>query len=503
MNKSSKTKNYPSTQPQIASSSDSAMKASVRRSLTQTSIADMTPEEFESRILEVNIKRPRTAYNFYISEMQEKEGGKVSEISKEYSKKWPKLTAKEKEKFEKLAQEDKERYNEHLILARKYVLAKPLKEAATARDIFIDEYVTDKIENGMDSKEARADAVEAWRNMTTNQKEAYEEKKEKHKELYEDIKNAKTAQLSGYTLFCKDRMMKARENNEKMRLQDCAEAWGKVKEATKEKYERYAQEVKEERQKNRDLYEVAYGVKPKRPLGPYNFYLMELAKENKFSGFKDAGKSWRNMSAEDKEKYLKVAKKAQLAYQIKKAEYTSTVRKSYSKAKSAFNFFVADQKNYPDDLPQGGFFNWCYDKWRKASDEIKKKYQKMADSAAKAHVRDRDELDTKVFDQPKKPLSGYNRYVKERLPLLKEQNPNKEHSEFFGMIGEEWKNLKIKNKEKYDAMYKEELQGYKDQLNEFRKNGFYTPSKMETKGKKSVSRSMSKDKASTKKSKAK
>jgi hypothetical protein len=367
----------------------------------------------------------------------------------------------------------------------------------------VDEYITDKMESGMDPKDARAEAVEAWRNMTMNQKEVYEEKKEKHKELYEDIKSAKTAQISGYTLFCKDKMMKARENNEKITLMDCAEAWSKVKDPIREKYEKYAQEVREERQKNRDLYELAYGVKPKRPLGPYNFFLMELAKDNKYSGFKDAAKMWRNLPAEEKEKFLKVSKKAQLAYQIKKAEYTSTVRKSYSKAKSAFNFFVADQKNYPDDLPQGGFFNWCYDKWRKASDEVKKKYQKMADQAAKEHSKDREELDSKIFDQPKKPLSGYNRYIKERVPQLKEVHPNKQNSEFFGMIADEWKNMKLKTKEKYDNLYKEELQAYKDKVNEFRKNGFYTPSKMDIKGKRSTSRSMSKDKASTKKPKVK
>ena len=181
-----KSKTYASTQPQTAK--DSATKSAVRRSLTQTSIADMTSDEFEARILDVNIKKPRSAYNFFISDMQEKEGsGKtITEINKEYSKKWPKLSTKEKEKYDKLAEEDKERYNEHLALVKKYVISKPLKEAASARSIFIDEYVTEKIENAqMDAKEARKEAAEAWRNMSMNQKEVYEEKKEKHKELPE------------------------------------------------------------------------------------------------------------------------------------------------------------------------------------------------------------------------------------------------------------------------------------------------------------------------------
>jgi hypothetical protein len=505
-------KNYASTQPHALENSG-RKSATKRVSLTQnTSIAEMTSEEFETRILDVNIKKPRSAYNFYIADMQEKEGsGKsITEAGKEFSKKWPKLSAKEKEKYEKQAQEDKERYNEHLLLVKKYIVSKPLREAASGRDIFIDEQVTEKMENGMDSKEARKEAIEAWRNMTTNQKEVYEEKKEKHRELYEDIKKAPTANVSGYTLFCRDKMVKARENNEKMTLPMCAEAWNKAKDTIKEKYDNYAEEIREERRKNRDLYEMAYGVKPKRPLGPYNFYLMELSKEGKFTGFKDAAKSWRNTSDEDKEKYLRVAKKAQLAYQMKKQEYNSSVRKSYTRTKSAFNFFVADQKdkNYPDDLGQGGFFNWCYDKWMKTSDEIKKKYEKMAEQSAKASNREREELDNKVFEQPKKPINGYARFVKERVPQLKEKNPDTNNSEFFGMVAEEWRNMKIKNKEKYDKAYKEELTGYKDRLREFNKNGYYTPSKEELarKSAKKMSmsnRSKSKDKVSTKKSKTK
>jgi hypothetical protein len=343
--------------------------------------------------------------------------------------------------------------------------------------------------------------------MSLNQKQVYEEKKDKHRELYEDIKKAKSSQINAYALFCKDKMMKAREKNERMTLIDCAEAWKNIKPAIKEKYEAYAQEVKEEREKNRDLYELAFNVKPKRPLGPFNFYLMELAKEGKFTGMKESAKVWHNLSIDEKEKYQKVAKKAQLAYMVKKAEYNSTVRKSYSKPKSALNFFIADQKEYPNDLPQGGFFQWCYKKWMKADDTIKRKYQKMADEAAKEHSQTREELDSKVFNIPKKPISAYNRYLKDRIPELQEKQPNKAVSELFGIIGEEWRNIKVSQKEKYEKLYSDELSEYKDQLKEYRSGGYYTPGKGDLTGKKSakksVSKSKSKETVSTKKAKAK
>jgi hypothetical protein len=237
---------------------NSGRKSTTRRSLTQTGASEMTSEEFEAKLLDIDIRKPRSAFNFFMMNMQEKVGNEknIVDITQELVKKWPKLTAKEKEKYETLAQEDKERYNEHIALVKKYIVAKPLNEAVTAI----------------------------------------------------------TSRISGYTLFCKEKY----KQNQSMTLVECAEAWDNTEQSVKDKYEQYAQEMQEEKEKNRDLYELAFNVKPKRPLGPYNFYLMELNKEGKFSGFKDAATSWHNLPPEEKEKYLKVAKKAQLAYAVKK-----------------------------------------------------------------------------------------------------------------------------------------------------------------------------------------
>jgi hypothetical protein len=52
-------------------------------------------------------------------------------------------------------------------------------------------------------------------------------------------------------------------------------------------------------------------------------------------------------------------------------------------AKSAFNFFVADQKdNYPKIEQQGGFLSQCWEKWKNSDETVKSKYQKMADDDA-------------------------------------------------------------------------------------------------------------------------
>jgi hypothetical protein len=465
----------------------------------------MSIDEFEARILDVNIRKARTAYNFYISDMKEKhsDSKNITEVAKEFGKKWSKLPAKEKEKYEKMSADDKIRYTEHSQLVKKFILAKPLKESANAMSIFLEEHISEAIENNNDPKEARKIAMEKWKDMSTNEKLVYEEKRDKHREFYEELKKSEYGTTSAYTLYCKDSMMKARDKGETMTLKECAANWKNVKQSIKEKYEVYAEEVKEERAKNRDLYEIAFGVKPKRPRGPYNFFLMDLAKEGKFSGFKEAGKVWSNTSDEDREKYLKAAKKAQLAYTLKKAEYKSSIRKIYSKPKSAFNLFVADMKGKSDDMAQDDtFFNYCYNKWKKCDEGLKKKFQKKADELSASHAERKEELDSRIFDMPKRPRSGYTLYLAERLPILKEKNPSKVVTEFFKIIGTEWKGMKKATKEKYNLVYEKEAEAYKEKVKEFKEFGFYTPDKSDT-GRKSVSRRSTSKSKDTKKGKAK
>jgi predicted RNase H-like HicB family nuclease len=479
---------------------------SVNKSILNTTLADMTMEDFDDRILEINLRRPRTAYNFYITEMKEKEGGnrRITEVAQEFSKKWKKMSTKEKEKYAEQSKEDKVRYNEHVAIVRKFILAKPLREGATALTIFVDEMVEEAILTGEDPKEARAEAKEAWKNMTTKEKEPYEEKKEKHRELYEDIKDSRTQQISGYTLFCKDQFKKANEKNEKIVLKDCAELWGKTKESTKEKYDKYASEIREERQKNRDIYEIAFGVKPKRPLNAFNFYLMQMAKDGKFSTMKECSKKWKALPDDEKEKYLKIAKKAQLAYTLKKKEYNATRRKTTTKARSAFNFFMQDMKGkIPEDAPEGTL-KYCYNKWKSLDDAGKKKFQKMADKDALENKKNKEEQEGKVFKKPKRPPTGYNRYVKDRVPELREKHKDKMVSELFSIIAEEWASLKDSTKDKYNKQHKEEMTAYKDKVREWEKTGCYEPDENEeldkrTKAGKSQSQTIAKEKTKNEK----
>jgi hypothetical protein len=94
-----------------------------------------------------------------------------------------------------------------------------------------------------------------------------------------------------------------------------------------------------------------------------------LYEKNKFIGFfADAAKSWKDLSEEERSKYINQTEQAQHAHEVKKDEDKN------HKAKSAFYLFMADQKdNYPKNEPQDELLKWCYEKWQNSDALVKSK----------------------------------------------------------------------------------------------------------------------------------
>ena len=70
--------------------------------------------------------------------------------------------------------------------------------------------------------------------------------------------------------------------------------------------------MNEERKKRRDFFEIIHGIRPKRPAGAYKIFLSEKAKEDCFKGKDNILKRKKimdNLSEDDKNSYLKKAKK--------------------------------------------------------------------------------------------------------------------------------------------------------------------------------------------------
>jgi len=413
------------------------------------------------------------------------------------------MSEKDKEKYAKMREKDMETFNQHLELVKKHIVSKPLPANATAYRIFQDEHVRKAIEKDEDSSEAKKEASKLWKEMSAEDKREYNTKKKEHTEWMENIQKGN---VNAYALFAKDHMEKAREENKTSSIQECAAAWKKAKQSVKDKFIKYAEELKEDKEKARDIIELATGVKPRRPLGAFNFWLMEAAKEGKLEGknpFSDGRKMWNKLSEKEKEKYQKVSHRSKLAYMYKLMEYKATVKKTAVRAKSALNFFMADMKGKvpSDKIGKGGYFDYVYKRWNKMEEAAKKKYIKQAEESKKEAEKAREIASQRVFDKPKRPGNPMNFFIKENYERVKEKNKNADNSDVFKACIEEWNGLSTKEKEKYNKKYEANKEIYKSQLKDFEDGGFYSKDKS---AKKRSSRSSSNKKSrSTSKKKGK
>ena len=118
-----------------------------------------------------------------------------------------------------------------------------------------------------------------------------------------------------------------------------------------------------------------------------------------------------------------------------------------------------------------------------------------------------EKFNNKVFDMPRKPLTGFALYVADRVPDLKKENPNKPNNELIKMVAKEWQDGKIVNQSTYIKDAEKDKKRFKKQLLEFKKNGYYTKTKDKEDGdddedeKKSSKKKKSESKGSSKNTK--
>lgn len=434
---------------------------------------------FEDVLMEISLKKPKRAYNYYITDMMEKEGiSMMIEAVKVYSKKWPKLSASEKKKYQDKEEEDKLRYEQHMELVKRHILDKPAKENATSYRLYLNEAIRKAAEEGDDTKEAQKEAAAKWSEMSLEQRKEWNTKKKEHDAMMDKLKEtANMYTVSAYMVFCRDQMAAAREKGTTADLKACGEKWQKTKQSVRDQYSQFAEEENEERQKNRDLYEIAYGVKPKKPQGAYNLFLSEMAKNGKLTSIRDGPKLWSNCSDDDKERYARIAKKIQLAYLVKKMEYQSSMKKhNPTRAPSAYNLYAKDMKGTVDvkTLPAGGFFQYVYKKWSKLDDSHRNKYIKQAQDLKAQYAQQMVEMKSRIYDMPSRPSSAFNIFIAETTKTLKAKHPKKEQAELFKIAAESWKDTSDKIKAEFQKKADKESELHEQHMKQFEDNGYYT-----------------------------
>jgi hypothetical protein len=438
-----------------------------QRTLSQT---QKFSEAFDEHILDIDLKKPRRPFNFFIQEMFSKEGGKIdSKTMKDFGKKFKSINEKERNKFSDMAEKDKERYEEHLNLVHENLIKKPANEKKTGHRFFIDEQIGKALEKGEDASEARLKAAEKWNKMENDDREKYEKMSDKNKEFYEKLRGYKTG-LSAYTLFSRDKMASAKEKGESLTIVDCAGLWKKSKDSVREKYEDYSKELKEEIEKNRDMVELTFNLKPTRPLSAYTFFMRDLYASGEVKGFgkqRQVAEKWEKLKDDDRAPYLKMAKKERLIYIIKKRNYDAMIRKDLGKAPSALNIFMTDNTGENMSLKD------MYAKWKSSDKATKAKYQKKAADAKEEFQKKVEEFKSRVYDKPKRVLGAYNFFFKTKYKELRDENKDLEVTEMMKVVGEAYKKLSAKQLKVYEDMSNEDDKIKKEYHRQYNTFGYY------------------------------
>lgn len=138
-------------------------------------------------------------------------------------------------------------------------------------------------------------------------------------------------------------------------------------------------------------------------------------------------------------------------------------------------------KSSEPDITFGGITKKIAAEWKKLNDSDKSKFQKMSDKDKQRYLKEMESYVPPVDmeggkkkkkkkkkdpNAPKKGLSAFMFFSKERRSVVKAKNPNIAFGDVAKKIGAEWKQLKDSKKAKFIKLAKKDKERYvKDMAN--------------------------------------
>ena len=446
----------------------------------------MEDEKIDRILKDITLRKPTKPFTLFLSKEIESIKAKnkdqniqilFGEISSIIAEKWHNLKEEEKKKYEKLYEEDKNRYKAELELVRHYLFKdsnlNSINPVPTAYKIYLYEKLREGFEQGLDPKDVKKEASLSWVKKPKEKKKIYIDKKRENDNWFIKAKNIN--KITPIALFIQKKMEEAkRKRIEPPLLKDIAPNWKNLSYDEKKRFEKYAQELNEEKEKLHDLYDVLHGLNPKQPKGAFNIFIQEQIKNNEFKSFPDSKDLWNKLSEDEKEIYLLKSHRCQLAYRYKKMIYKKKIRKILPRMpRRPFLFFLKEKKGHK--IPKGE--NWLQ-YWTSFYENLplekKKIYEEKAKKDKENYFIKMSQFKNKIFDMPKKAISPFLMYFCERFPDLKKQKPEEIAPNIAKQIAKEWqKGDKVDIDFYYIKAEKDRIR-YKKQLKEFNKFGYYT-----------------------------
>ena len=439
-------------------------------------------EEIDDILENINLKRPRNMYTHFcleqIDEFRRKNKGKKIDMkvfSGECASKWKKLSEKDQEKYKDLFEKDKLRFKKDLQVVSHYLFKDYndiVRRPPTAYRIYLNEKLREGFEKDLDPKEVKSKASRDWRQMPDEKRQVYQDRKKENDNWFEKAKN--TRKVTPLSMFVQNHIQNAKDKKEQVpTLAEVAAMWKKTSSSEKEKYQKYAEEINEERQKLQDIYEIINGVKPKKPAGAFRVFLQERAKEKAFKNLNEGKELWDKLSKEEKDEYLKKAHKCKLAYKYKNMIYKKKIRKMLpKKPANAFAQFIKEKKGQkiPAGKTPGEYWK---DDWDKLSEAKKEKYEEKAHKEKERYEKKMEEFKNYVFDIPKRPLNAFSLYVRDRIPEIKKDRKDEPVPKLLKIVAKEWNNEDGVSQSKYEKKAEQDKKRFLRQMKDFEKLGYY------------------------------
>ena len=437
--------------------------------------------DLDNIISTITLKKGRNAINIYTSEYYQEEKKKNPtfksvQIFDILNEKWKKLPQEEKEKYINKSKEEKEKYKNEINIVRQYFFNDIENCASNGYRYYLSSTLKEGFDNNLDLKELKKKAIENWKKMSKEEKINWSKKskKEKNNKWWEIGINQ--ININSFSIFCQKKIEESKIKKENIDFKICSKIWKKMSKNEKKKYDDYAEEIISERKKIRELYEIVNGIQPKKPAGAYKIFLSEKAKNGFFKKenvLLKGRKLWNELSKEEKDEYLKKAKKIKLCYIYRKMLYEKNIKKMFpSKPKSAYNIFISSIKGKKPEKDEN-FFSMCKRLWDNLNESERKKFNNLADEEMRKYNKKMEKFDDKVFDLPKKPINSFQFYVMDKYPDFNEQNKNDNNMEIFKKICNEWNNLNQLEKFDYEIKAFNDKQRFFNQYQQFKESGYY------------------------------
>ena len=123
------------------------------------------------------------------------------------------------------------------------------------------------------------------------------------------------------------------------------------------------------------------------------------------------------------------------------------------------------------------------------SKDKRKKYEEKAEKDKERYEKKMLEFKNVIFDMPKRPLTAFSLFVRDRLPDLKKEDKETPTPELLRKVAKEWQKEEGVSQAKYEKKAEYDKKRFKKQLRDFETLGYYKKNyraeKSQTKSKRS------------------